>query len=71
MHFVFQCFIHYYLSSFLPPQPNHSRRNQFLDLHPYLRILHVFLQGSRIALRLLQDTLHHRVLKDGHDLFVG
>lgn len=54
----------------LSPQSDDSRRNQFLDLTPDLRILKMVLQRSRITLGLLQDTLHDRVLKYAHHIRV-
>ena len=47
------------------PRPDDTRVDELHDLSPYGRVLHVVLQRSRVALRLLQDALHHRV---GHNL---
>lgn len=51
-----------------PSQANDTGSHQLLDLHPHLGVLHVLLQSGRVALGLLQNALHDRVLEDGHDL---
>ena len=52
----------------LPSHTNNTSSHQLLDLHPHLRVLHVFLQRGGITLRLLEDALHNGVLENGHDL---
>jgi len=46
-------------------------RNQLLHTRPDLRISHVLVQRLRVALGLLQDALHDRVLQDLQDLEFG
>jgi len=42
--------------------------DQFLDLGSDSRVLHVLLESSWVALCLLEDALHNRVLHDVQDL---
>jgi len=42
--------------------------DQFLNLRSDAGVLHVFLKRSWVALRLLEDTLHDRILHDAQDL---
>jgi hypothetical protein len=43
-------------------------RDQLLNLRSNARVLHVFLKRSWVVLRLLEDTLHDRILHDAQDL---
>jgi hypothetical protein len=60
-----------------PGQESHEGREvagityyQFLDLAANGRIFHVFLESGGIALCLLENTLHHRILHDVQDLAI-
>ena len=46
------------------PRLDNSCIDEFGDLVPYRRVLHVVLQRLRIALCLLQNTLHYRISHD-------
>lgn len=52
----------------LPSHSDHTSGNQFLNLQTDMGVLHVLLEGSRVATGLLQDALHDRILENGHDL---
>jgi hypothetical protein len=51
-----------------PSQADDSSSDKLLDLHSDMGILHMLLQRRRIALCLLKDALHDRILEDSHDL---
>ena len=46
------------------PGPDNARVDKLRNLISYRRILHVILQCLRVALRLLQNALHHWVVHD-------
>ena len=60
-----------FLFTILPAHTNHTSSNQLLHLDPNVRIAHVLLQRRRVALGLLENALHDRVLEDGHDIRVA
>ena len=52
----------------LPADTNDTRRHKLLYLGPDTGVLHVLGQRRRVGLCLLQNSLHHRVLHNRHDL---
>jgi hypothetical protein len=48
----------------LSPGPDNTSVDQFLNFLPDYRVLHVILKRCRVALRLLQDLLHNRIVHD-------
>jgi len=48
----------------------HTSRDQLLHLASNGWVLHMVLQRRRVALGLLQNTLHDWVLQDSHDVGV-